>query len=46
MGWQRVALAVPGAQAEALAEALEAQGALSTDIADADAQTPDAGHRL
>jgi len=41
MGWQRVALAVPGAQAEALAQALESEGALSTDIADADAQTPD-----
>lgn len=37
MAWQRVVLVVPGAQAEALAAALEAQGALSTEIGDAGA---------
>jgi len=39
MAWQRVTLIVPGAQAEALSDALEAQGAISTDLADADADT-------
>lgn len=39
MGWQRVELVVAGEDAEALCEALEAAGALSTDIADADAGT-------
>ena len=39
MSWQRVGLVVPGAHAHALAEALEAEGAVSTDIADADAGT-------
>ena len=41
MGWQRIALVVEGRHAEALAEALEQQGALSTDLADADAGTPE-----
>jgi ribosomal protein L11 methyltransferase len=41
MGWQRIALVVEGRHAEALAEALEQHGALSTDIADADAGTPE-----
>jgi ribosomal protein L11 methyltransferase len=40
MAWQRVDLVVDGAQAEALAEALEEEGALSTEISDADAGTP------
>ena len=40
MPWQRVALVVAGTHAEALAEALEIHGALSTDISDADAGTP------
>jgi len=39
MAWQRVTLIVPGAQADALSEALEAEGAASTDLADADADT-------
>ena len=39
MAWQRVTLIVPGAQAEALSDALEAEGAISTDLADADADT-------
>jgi ribosomal protein L11 methyltransferase len=39
MAWQRVSLIVPGAQAEALGDALEAEGAISTDLADADADT-------
>ena len=39
MAWQRVTLIVPGAEAEALSEALEAEGAISTDLADADADT-------
>lgn len=37
MAWQRVSLIVAGEHAEALAEALEEAGAVSTDIADADA---------
>jgi acetyl-CoA carboxylase biotin carboxylase subunit len=36
---QRVTLIVPGADAEELSEALEAEGAVSTDLADADADT-------
>lgn len=40
MAWQRVALVVAGSEAFALADAFEAAGALSTDIADADAGTP------
>ncbi len=40
MAWQRVDLVVDGARAEALAEALEEEGALSTEISDADAGTP------
>ena len=43
MAWQRVTLIVPGSDAEALGEALEARGAISTDLADADADT--AGER-
>ena len=39
MAWQRVTLIVPGGDAEAVGEALEAEGALSTDLADADADT-------
>ena len=39
MAWQRVTLIVAGDQAEALGEALEAEGAISTDLADADADT-------
>ena len=39
MAWQRVGLVVAGEHAEALAEALESQGALSVDLADADAGT-------
>ena len=39
MPLQRVGLVVAGAQAAALADALEAEGALSTEIADADAGT-------
>ena len=39
MAWQRVGLVVAGAHAEALAEALEAEGAVSTEISDADAGT-------
>ena len=39
MAWQRVTLVVPGSQAEALSDALEAEGAVSTDLADADADT-------
>jgi ribosomal protein L11 methyltransferase len=37
--WQRVSLVVAGEHAEALAEALEAGGALTTEITDADAGT-------
>jgi ribosomal protein L11 methyltransferase len=40
MAWQRVGLVVDGAVAEALAQALESQGALSTELTDADAGTP------
>ena len=40
MGWQRVELVVAGEDAEALAEALEAAGAISTELSDADAGTP------
>ena len=39
MAWQRVTLIVPGEEAEALSELLEAGGAISTDLADADADT-------
>jgi ribosomal protein L11 methyltransferase len=39
VAWQRLDLVVDGARAEALAEALEEQGALSTEISDADAGT-------
>jgi ribosomal protein L11 methyltransferase len=39
MAWQRVSLVVDGAHAEALAEALEEAGAVSTEIADAGAGT-------
>ena len=41
MAWQRVSLVVPGDHAHALAEALEAAGAISTDLSDADAGTAD-----
>ena len=41
MAWQRVGLVVAGTLAEALGEALEAEGALAVDLADADAGTPD-----
>ena len=40
MAWQRVTVVVSGGEAEALTEALEEAGALSTEIADADAGTP------
>jgi ribosomal protein L11 methyltransferase len=39
MAWQRIALVVEGRHAEALADALDDAGALSTDIVDADAGT-------
>jgi len=39
MAWQRVDLVVEGARAQALADALEAAGAASTEISDADAGT-------
>ena len=39
MGWQRVDLVVEGARAEALADALAAEGAISTEMSDADAGT-------
>jgi ribosomal protein L11 methyltransferase len=39
MPWQRLDLVVEGRHAEELAEALEAQGAISTEISDADAGT-------
>lgn len=39
MAWQRLAAVVPGTGAGALAEALEAAGAVSTDTTDADAGT-------
>lgn len=41
MAWQRVSVIVAGAQAEALEDALGEAGALSTEIADADAGTAD-----
>jgi ribosomal protein L11 methyltransferase len=41
MAWQRVDLVVEGERAEALAEALEEAGALSTELTDADAGTSD-----
>ena len=41
MGWQRVELVVAGEDAETLSEALEAAGAVSTEITDADAGTPE-----
>ena len=40
MTWQRVDLVVGGDRAQALSEALGSQGAISTEIADADAGTP------
>ena len=39
MAWQRLGLVVAGECAQALADALEAEGALSTDLSDADAGT-------
>ena len=39
MAWERVAVVVAGTRAEEFADALEAAGALSVDIADADAGT-------
>ncbi|HUQ27416.1 MAG TPA: 50S ribosomal protein L11 methyltransferase [Usitatibacter sp.] len=39
MAWQRVNLVVRGVDAEALSDALEAEGALSTELSDADAGT-------
>ncbi|HET7729185.1 MAG TPA: 50S ribosomal protein L11 methyltransferase [Usitatibacter sp.] len=39
MAWQRVGLVVAGEHAQALCDALEAEGALSTDLSDADAGT-------
>lgn len=39
MAWQRVGLVVAGSHAQALCDALEAEGALCTDLADADAGT-------
>ena len=39
MAWQRVGLVVAGEHAEALVEALEAHGAISVDLSDADAGT-------
>jgi ribosomal protein L11 methyltransferase len=41
MAWRRASVIVEGAAAEALAEALESRGAVSTELADADAGTPD-----
>ncbi len=40
MAWQRVDLVIGGDRAEALVDALEAAGALSTELSDADAGTP------
>ena len=40
MAWQRIDLVVDGARAEALADALEGEGAVATEISDADAGTP------
>jgi ribosomal protein L11 methyltransferase len=39
MAWQCVTLIVPGHEAELVSDALEAEGAVSTDLADADAQS-------
>src|SRR6185436_7080820 len=39
VAWQRLALVVPGAHAEALGDALEAHGAIAIEITDADAGT-------
>jgi ribosomal protein L11 methyltransferase len=39
MAWQRVTVIVPGADAQPLSDALEEAGAISTDLADADADT-------
>jgi ribosomal protein L11 methyltransferase len=39
MAWRRLTVVAPGAAAGALAEALEAAGAVSTDLSDADAGT-------
>lgn len=39
MAWQRVDLVVDGARAEALCDALEAEGAIATEISDADEGT-------
>ncbi len=41
MGWQRVEIVVAGEDAEALSEALDGAGAVSTEVSDADAGTPD-----
>jgi len=41
MPWQRLDLVVRGERAQALADALEEAGALSTELTDADAGTPD-----
>ena len=41
MAWQRLTAVVPGPRAEAIADALTAAGALSADLSDADAGTPD-----
>jgi ribosomal protein L11 methyltransferase len=41
MAWQRVSIVVDGLHAEALADALEAEGALGTEWVDADAGTPE-----
>jgi ribosomal protein L11 methyltransferase len=41
MAWQRVELVVAGSRAQALADALEEAGALSTELTDADAGTSD-----
>ena len=41
MAWQRINLIVEGGAAEALSEALEAEGADSTEVSDADAGTAD-----
>jgi ribosomal protein L11 methyltransferase len=41
MGWRRVSVVVPGSRASELAGALEAAGAVSTELADADAGTAD-----
>ena len=41
MAWRRVSVVVPGCDAAALGDALEAAGALSVELADADAGTED-----